>query len=407
LTPSRSEPAAIIRPDRANLFQKRHPWVFSGAIQYFEGSPTDGQIVALRDAAGQFYGRGYYNQRSQITVHVLTWEDQPIDQDFWRGYLQRAIQARRGEFERGDSPPAFRLINAESNGLPGLIVDRYGEWLVLQALTVGIDQRKAEIAALLMALIPDVRGVYERSDADVRAKEGLPPSVGLIQGEEPPALITIEEYGLRFQVDVRAGHKTGFYLDQRENRRILRESVREFRLEGGSVLNCFSYTGAFGAAAWAGGAGSVMQVDSSAEALVLAQQNMSLNGFAVRDQDFITGDVFRVLRNFREQGQQFDLIVLDPPKFASSKGQVERAARGYKDINWLAFQLIRPGGLLFTFSCSGLVDADLFQKIVFGALVDAHREASILRRLTAPPDHPVALTFPEGFYLKGLVCQVW
>ncbi|MCS6871756.1 MAG: class I SAM-dependent rRNA methyltransferase [Anaerolineae bacterium] len=400
-----SEATLRIRADRAKTLSRRHPWLYSGAVQAVEGAPRDGDLVTLRSAdSGAFLGRGYWNSRSQIAVRILTWHDEPITPDFWRARLQRAIGLRR---PLARFTTAYRLVNAESDGLPGLIVDQYGDWLVLQALTCGIDRRKHELAALLTELLPQIRGIYERSDVDVREKEGLPPSVGVLAGESPPQLLEIDESGCRYAVDIYRGQKTGFYLDQRENRAALADYLRTF-LPQAHVLNCFAYTGAFAVAALKGGdAAHVLNLDVSQDALALARHNYALNGLTPAEDAFLCGDVFEVLRRFRTEGRQFDCIVLDPPKFAHTQSQIERAARGYKDINLLAFQLLRSGGCLATFSCSGLVDADLFQKIVFGALEDSEREAQVVRRLSAGVDHPVALTFPEGFYLKGLLCRVW
>lgn len=401
-----SEPTLRIRADRAKTISRRHPWLFSGAVQAIEGSPQDGDLVTLRSADPQatFLGRGYWHSRSQIAVHILTWQDEPITPAFWQARLQRAIALRQ---PLRAVTTAYRLINAESDGLPGLIVDRYGDWLVLQALTYGIDRRKAELAAWLSALLPEIRGVYERSDVDVRDKEGLLPSVGVLAGESPPPLVEIEEAGCRYAVDIQRGHKTGFYLDQRENRALVAEYLRLF-LPQAQVLNCFAYTGGFAVSALKHGAAThVLNLEASADALALARHNYALNALQASDDAFLCGDVFQVLRQFRAQGRQFDCIILDPPKFAHTQRQIERAARGYKDINLLAFQLLRRGGCLVTFSCSGLIDADLFQKVVFGALEDSGREAQIVQRLSAGLDHPVALNFPEGFYLKGLLCRVW
>ncbi|HVO41804.1 MAG TPA: class I SAM-dependent rRNA methyltransferase [Aggregatilineales bacterium] len=400
-----TEPTIIVRRDREAMFEKRHPWVFSGAIHMVNGDPADGDLVALRTDGGSFLARGYWNHQSQISVHVLSWDDeQRIDDDFWRARLERAIDGRRRE---GGLPNACRLINAENDGLPGLIVDRYADWLVIQALTMGIDRRKQMIAKLLMDLLGPA-GIYERSDVDVRSKEGLPANTGLLAGKKPPALVEIDENGRHFLVDVFNGHKTGFYLDQRENRAALSNWLRfDPAAPDRVVLNCFSYTGGFAVYALDSMAHRVINVDSSAEALALAKRNVALNGFPAPDGDFVVADVFDKLRQYRADGERFDIIVLDPPKFAQNQRQIESACRGYKDINLLAFQLIKPGGLLLTFSCSGLVDADLFQKVVFGALADSKREAQIIARLFAGPDHPVALTFPEGAYLKGLMCRVW
>ena len=400
-------PTVFVKPNRDRPVRNRHPWVFSGAVARVEGDPADGDLVVVRSAEGEALAVGYWNSRSQIQVRLLTWEvDRPVDEAFWRVRLERALSGRAA-LASSTETTAYRLVNAESDGLPGLIVDRYGDWLVVQALTGGIECRKEMLAGLLADLLAP-RGVYERSDVDVRTKEGLPPTVGVLLGQEPPELIEVLEDGRRFLVDVRAGHKTGFYLDQRENRALLGALLRaDAGAAERQVLNAFAYTGGFAVHALGGGAGRVVNIDSAPEALALARRNVVLNGFAARDEDFIEANVFGALRAFRADGRQFDIIVLDPPKFAHTTRDIEAAARGYKDINLLAFQLLRPGGLLMTFSCSGSVSADLFQKVVFGALVDARREAQVLRHLGPGDDHPVALTFPEGAYLKGLLCRVW
>lgn len=405
-----SEPAVIVRPEREKAIQRRHPWLFSGAIKTVVGDPADGDIVVVRNERGDFLARGYWNSRSAIQVRLLSWNpDQVIDEAFWRERLQRALQGRHihNRLAGQGKMVAYRLVNAENDGLPGLVVDRYADWLVIQALTLGIEVRKSLIVDLLVELLSPA-GIYERSDVDVRAKEGLPNTTGLLAGDEPPELIEIDENGRRFLVDVRRGHKTGFYLDQRENREIIGDWFRwDEQASHREVLNAFAYTGGFAVYALGGLVRRVINVDSSAEALRLARRNIALNGYAVDEDDFIEGDVFSVLRYWRNEGRMFDLIILDPPKFAHSARLVESAARGYKDINLLAFQLLRPGGVLATFSCSGAVSADLFQKIVFAAAVDAGCDAQIIRWLSQASDHPVALTFPEGAYLKGLLCRVW
>lgn len=386
---------AILHASRLKTISRRHPWIYSGAIARVEGSPQAGEIMRLQSEKGDFLAWGMWSPTSSIRLRVLSWQDEPIDDAFWLRRLRESVQ-RRGEIPQGE---ARRLINAENDYLPGLIVDQYGEWLVLQALTVGMDSRKHRIAEMLAELL-NPRGIYERSDADVRQKEGLRPAVGVLWGAEPPPLLEITEQGYRFLVDVRAGHKTGFYLDQRENRRILAEHLPA----KARVLNAFCYTGGFAVYAYGAGAVEVLSVDVSRPALELADKNLALNGFP--DAPLLEADVFRFMRDCRDQGEKFDAVILDPPKFAQNVGQVESALRGYKDINLLAFHLLRVGGLLMTFSCSGLVETDLFRKVVFGALEDSGREAQVLRQLAAPPDHPVALTFPEGMYLKGLLCRV-
>ena len=391
----------LLRRGREKPVLNRHPWIFSGAIKRIEGEVTDGEVVVVVDYRGRFLAWGYLNRRSQITVRLLTWdEDEVIGEDFWRRRLERAFASRQALAD-DPSTDAYRLVNAESDLLPGLVLDRYGDYLVVQFLTLGIERWKAELVSLLADLLKP-RGIYERSDVEVRKKEGLAPVSDLLHGEEPPDLVEVTENGHRFLVDVKAGHKTGFYLDQRENRQKLARYCRDRE-----VLNCFAYTGAFAVYAAAAGAGRITNVESSAEALELARRNVALNGFADRDDEYVEGDVFQVLREYRDQGRTFDLIILDPPKFAYSQDQVKSACRGYKDINLLAMQLIALGGILFTFSCSGLVSPDLFQKVLFGASVDAARDVQIIEKLSQASDHPILLSFPESEYLKGFVCRVF
>ncbi len=388
------------RASAQRALQNRHPWLFGGAIARVEGQAQPGDLVEIVDGAGRPCGRGYYNPRSQIAVRILTWDpDEAIDAAFWRRRLEAAI-ARRAALPGLAETDACRLVHAESDGLPGLIVDRYGEWLVLQSLTAGIEQRKELLAALLMELLAP-KGIYERSDVDVRPREGLADAVGVLAGDAPPPQVGIVEHGRRFQVDLLRGHKTGFYLDQRENR----QRVAAY-CAGADVLNAFGYTGGFGVYAGTAGARRVVNLDSSAEALAAAEAHMALNGVPAERVETIAGDAFRVLRTMRDQARRFDVIILDPPKFAFSQAQVQSASRGYKDINLQALHLLRPGGILATFSCSGAIDEALFQKILFGASLDAGRQVRILERLGQAADHPVALTFPEGAYLKGFLCQV-
>ncbi len=393
--------AVVLKRGREKPVQQGHPWVFSGAIERIPPDAPDGSIVDLTDAGGTWLARGSLNRRSQMQVRLLTWaHDEAIDAAFWRRRIERAVSARAPL--RAESN-ALRLIFAENDYLPGLIVDQFGEYLVLQAGTLGIDQRKAMLAALLME-VTGARGVIERSELALRRQEGLPAAEGVLAGVAPAGPVEIHEHGCRFLVDVAHGQKTGFYMDQRDNRRRTAAYCTGKRL-----LNAFSYTGAFAVHALAAGAAHVTNVDSSIEALEGAEANLRLNGHdpeAVSEN--IAGDVFEVLRDWSRDpdGPRFDVVVLDPPKFAQSQAQVARALRGYKDINLHALRLLSPGGVLVTFSCSGLVSADLFQKVVFGAAVDAPRAVQILEWLRQDRDHPVAITFPEGEYLKGLVCRV-
>lgn len=390
-------PSLILKPGREKSVLRRHPWVFSGAVQRVDEEPASGGTLDVLSSNGDFLARASYSPHSQIRARVWTFNDEPVDKDFFYRRIKSAIHARDTWHLTPDTS-AFRLIHAESDGIPGLIVDRYADVLVLQSLTAGSEYWKETIADILLEET-GLQTIYERSDVDVRELEGLTPSVGTLRGSTIHSPLTIVEYGLKFLVDIEHGHKTGFYLDQRINRYRVGELARDR-----DVLNCFCYTGGFTVHALAGGAKSVASVDSSAEALALGRENVSLNGLPVERSEWIEADVFQMLRKFRDQNRSFDLIILDPPKFASTVAQVEKAARGYKDINLLAFKLLRPNGILVTFSCSGGVDAALFQKIVAGAALDAGVDAQIIEHLSQSPGHPVALNFPEGAYLKGLVC---
>lgn len=391
-----------LKRGREKPVENRHPWIFSGAVEAVHGDPEPGDLVAVVDSRDRWLATAYYNARSQIRARILSWEaDDVIDEAWWYARLRAAIEQRLAlQFEPDTT--AYRLVNAEADFLPGLVVDRYADYLVLQALTMGIERRKAMLASALSELT-GAAGIVERSDVDVREKESLPTTRGLLAGEQPPPSVEIREHGLRFLVNLMEGHKTGLYLDQRENRALLGQP--RF-VSGKELLNVFAYTGGFAVHAAAGGAGPITNVDSSVAVLEQAERNLAQNGFDRPGDEYLAGDAFEVLRHYRDTGRQFDVIILDPPKFAHSQRDVQPACRGYKDLNWLAFRLLRPGGLLATFSCSGLVDADLFQKVVFGAAVDAGRDAQILFRLGQAPDHPILLTFPESAYLKGLLLRV-
>lgn len=392
--------SVILKASREKSLQHRHPWIFSGAISKIKGHAEPGETVDISASDGTHFGRGAYSPHSQIAVRVWTFNpDETVSPEFFRSRLERAIRSRSHLLSL-PGPAACRLVNSESDGVPGLIADIYGEFIVCQFLSAGAEYWKQTIVSLLDELLP-CKGIYERSDADVRSKEGLPEQTGILSGQEPPERIEIREGEYRFLVDVRRGHKTGFYLDQRDNR-----ACSAFYAQGADVLNCFAYTGGFAVAALAGGASRVTNIEASADALALAQKNIKLNGFSTERVENVEGNVFGVLRQYRNEERQFDLIILDPPKFVESRSQLERASRGYKDINLLAFKLLRPGGILFTFSCSGLMHRDLFQKIVADAALDAGQDAQIIQWLAQASDHPTALNFPEGSYLKGLVCRV-
>jgi 23S rRNA (cytosine1962-C5)-methyltransferase len=389
-----------LKRGRERSVNLRHPWIFSGAIDRVDGDPQPGDTVDVSDHEGAWLAKGAYSPFSSIRTRIWTWDtDERIDEGFFERRIDAAVDVRSG-LRDDPSVNAYREIFAESDGLPGLIVDRYVDLRVVQFLTAGAEFWRDAIISILAAT-GKCTGIYERSDSEMREKEGLPQRTRASFGDEPSAETIILENGLQFIVDVREGQKTGFYLDQRENRRVVRSLVR-----GKEVLDCFCYTGGFTVSALAGEAKRVVSVDSSESALALARRNVSLNGFSADDCEWIRGDVFAELRAFRDRGASFDVIILDPPRFAPTASTKERAARAYKDINLLAFKLLRQRGTLITFSCSGGVSPALFEKIVAGAAVDAAISAQIVKWLSQPEDHPVSLHFPEGRYLKGLVCRL-
>ena len=384
-----------LKPGREKSLRQRHPWIFSGAIDWVEGTPALGATVVVNSDEGAFLATAAWSPESQIRARVWSFDARDaIDATFLDHRVHRALRARDSMLDAGHT--ACRLVHGESDGLPGFIADRYGDVVVVQFASAGAEAwREALIAALQAASGCSV--VFERSDAEVRTLEGLLPRVGLLAGTLPER-VTLVEDTLAYRVDVAHGQKTGFYLDQRDNRRRIRELTRDR-----DVLNCFCYTGGFSIAALAGGARSTLSIDSSAEALALAALHVSDNGLYAARAEWREADVFTELRKLRDGARSFDLIVLDPPKFAPTAHHVEKATRAYKDVNLLALKLLRPGGLLATFSCSGGLSADLFQKVVAGAALDARADAAIVGRFGASADHPVALDFPEGDYLKGLL----
>ena len=392
-----------LRRGREKPVINRHPWVFSGAIHRMEGDPAPGDLVDVLDSNGRWLATAYYNRNSQIRGRIISWQEgEAIDEAFWRRKLERAILGRQ-LLPLHPHTDAYRLINTEADGVPGLIVDKYGDYLVLQAMTLGIDLRKQMLADLLHEMVRPL-GIIERSQGLMRRKEGLKDVAAVLTGHAPPPLITIRENNFPFGVNLMDGQKTGFYLDQRENRAILGQP---YLVEGKEVLNMFAYTGGFAVYTATAGAKAITNVDISAEALTMAEQNV-LSAVGERPQDeYLVGDAFAVLRDYRDTGRQFDVVILDPPKFVQTSQEIDRATRGYKDINWLGMRLLRPGGVLATFSCSGLVSADLFQKVVFGAAVDAGRDVQIIQHLWQSADHPISLTVPESAYLKGFLCRVW
>lgn len=388
-----------LKPGREKSVLQRHPWIFSGAIADVKGQPESGETVEILSAGGQWLARAAYSPASNIRARIWSWnEDEAIGEEFFFKRVKGAVEARR-MLNDLTSSTACRLAHAESDGLPGVTADRYADFLVVQLLTAGAERWRTAILRAFLE-VTGMHNIYERSDVDVRRLEGLELCRGILSGDQPPERVEIVEDGLRFWVDLCGGQKTGFYLDQRSNRKRLRELV-----SGKRVLNCFCYTGAFTVSALAGDALEVYSIDSSGTALALAEKNIALNELPAERARWEEANVFQALRALRDRAEAFDAVVLDPPKFAPTTAQSEKAARAYKDINLLAFKLLRPGGLLFTFSCSGGISMELFQKIVADAALDAGVDACILERLFQGADHPVALHFPEGAYLKGLICQ--
>jgi 23S rRNA (cytosine1962-C5)-methyltransferase len=397
-TATRDEPVLQLKPGREKSLRQRHPWLFSGAIAAVRGAPAAGTTVAVVAADGTTLARAAFSPSSQIRARVWSFDPHAvIDAAFLRRRIERAAAARAALLDEAHT--GCRLVHGESDGLPGVVADRYGEVVVVQLSSAGAEcWRDAIVDAL--ALLPGVQCVFERSDVDVRKLEGLAPRVGVARGELPVP-VTLREGGLAYRIDVAAGQKTGFYLDQRDNRRTLRTLAA-----GKHVLNVFCYSGAFTLAALAGGAADVLSIDSSAAALAQARANLAANPAldAARAQ-WHEADAFAALRKLRDAGRAFDLVIVDPPKFAPTAAHAARAARAYKDVNLWAFKLLREGGLLATFSCSGGIDVELFRKIVAGAALDAGADAAVVGRFGAGADHPVALAFPEGDYLKGLLIR--
>jgi 23S rRNA (cytosine1962-C5)-methyltransferase len=392
-------PSIVLNPGREKSVINRHPWIFENSIQKVHDSPEIGESVDILTSNGEWLARGAISPHSKIRIRIWTWDvTEKVDTDF---FYKRIVRCK--EYREYLTPwinsTAFRLVYAEADDIPGLIVDKYAETLVVQCLSAGVERWREEVFNILED-ITGIHQIYERSDVDIRGLEGLECRKGQVLGNSIENPIIITENNIKFSVDFIDGQKTGFYLDQRENRsKIIKYA------EDREILDCFSYTGGFTLASLAGGAKSITAVDESQSAHDIACTNVNLNGFSAEKVERLNGDVFKVLRDFRDRRKLFDMIILDPPKFAPTISQVGRATRGYKDINLLALKLLRPGGILVTFSCSGGVNAALFQKIVSGAALDASVHAQIVERLSQSPDHPVAINFPESEYLKGLVIR--
>ncbi|HEY0210009.1 23S rRNA (cytosine(1962)-C(5))-methyltransferase RlmI [Acerihabitans sp.] len=385
---------------REKSLLRRHPWIFSGAVHRLEGKPQSGETIDICDDKGKWLARAAYSPSSQIRARVWTFvADEEIDVEFFVRRLNVA-QGFRDVLAARDGLDAYRLIAGESDGLPGVTIDRYGRFFVLQLLSAGAEYHRPTLTLALQRCYPD-GAIYDRSDVAVRKKEGLELASGVIVGDTPPELLAIREHDMAILVDITQGHKTGFYLDQRDSRLAARKYAA-----GRRVLNCFSYTGAFSVSVLLGGCAQVTSVDTSQHVLDIAKSNIELNHLDVAKAEFVREDVFQLLRKYREQGRQFDMIIMDPPKFVENKNQLASACRGYKDINMLAMQLLAPEGILLTFSCSGLMTTDLFQKIIADAALDAHRDMQFIEQFRQAADHPVMAPYPEGLYLKGFACRV-
>lgn len=390
----------VLAPGREKSLLRRHVWIFSGAIAEVEGEAAPGDTVAVVDSKRRFLARAAWSPASQLSARVWTFDPkEEIDDAFFRRRIAAAVEYRK--FLKLDAPEGgCRLVHSEGDALPGLVVDRYGEFLVVQFLSAGVERFRAEIVAALQE-ITGAKGIYERSDSSVRAKEGLAERKGLLAGVEPPNPVVIVENGAKYAVDVRHGQKSGFYFDQRDSRAAVAALSA-----GKRVLNAFSYTGGFGVAALLAGAERVVNIDSSAPALKLARHNMEMNRIAPERYETVEADVFTELRRLTEAGEKFDLVILDPPKFIESRAALVKGCRAYQNIARLGFGLLVPGGVLVNFSCSGLMTSELFQKITADAAIDAGVAGKFIRRLEQSPDHPTSTAVPEGFYLKGLATRI-
>lgn len=394
-------PAIYLVKGRDKALRRKHPWVFSRGISKVEGEPELGQTVDVFAHDGKWLAKAAYSPHSQIRARVWSFEKQNIDKHFFVQRIRDAHLLRQDIIDR-DGLTGYRLIAAESDGLPGITIDKYQNYLVCQLLSAGAEFHKQTLVEALLEVFPECH-IYERSDVAVRKKEGLKEVTGVLHGEEPPKSVVIEENGVKISVDIVGGHKTGFYLDQKDSRQQAIKYVKNKE-----VLNCFSYTGGFGLYALKGEAKRVINADVSQPALDTAKYNAELNEFDISKKRavFLNADVFKLLREYRDQGTKFDVVIMDPPKFVSSKNNLTSGANGYKDINMLAMQILKPGGTLLTYSCSGLMSSDLFQKVIADAAVDSGRQVKFIERFEQAADHPTDSAYPEGFYLKGFACKV-
>lgn len=390
----------VLNKGKEKAVLQKHPWVFSGALAQIKGKPANGDLVKVLDAKNQFLAYGYYNAESRVAVRLLSWDENEVpDESWWRMRVQNAIKARESLLTKETN--TCRLIFSEADYLPGLIADQYGDYLSLQVLTSGIENVKPIILDELQKLT-GVKGIFDKSDEKARAHDGLQETEGLLWGSLPPDFVEVKENGIKYHINIKEGQKSGFYCDQRANRKILAAYAKDKK-----VLDCFSYSGGFSLNALKNGAAKVVSVDSSALAVETLKKNILLNKFDAAKSEAIQNDVNKQLRLFKEQNEKFDIVILDPPKYAPSRSALDRAARAYKDLNRLGMQVLEKGGLLATFSCSGAVDIDTFKQIIAWAALDAGKEVQIIHQFTQPEDHPIRISFPEGEYLKGLLCRVY
>ena len=389
-----------LKKGKEKAVKQLHPWVFSGAIDQVKGSPENGDIVMVTDNNNDFLAYGFFNDKSRVAVRLLEWNlETEINEGWWRKKIATAVKHREHLYTENTN--TYRLIFSEADFIPGLIVDRYADFLSVQILTSGVERIKHIILDELQKLL-DLKGIFDRSDASARAHEGLEASSGgILSGLEPPEFVTVKENGIFYHVNIVEGQKSGFYCDQRDNRKLVAEHSK-----GKKVLDCFSYSGGFSLNAFRAGASEVVSVDSSALALETLKRNVEINSFNNIPHRLIQSDVNKQLRTFREAGEKFNLIILDPPKYAPTRSALTKASRAYKDLNRLALLLLEEGGLLATFSCSGAVDMSMFKQILAWAALDAGKEVQFIEQFAQPADHPVRSSFPEGEYLKGLLCRV-
>lgn len=390
----------VLKKGKEKAVLQRHPWVFSGALQDIKGKPNNGDLVSVHAFDNSFLAYGHYNKESRVAVRLLSWDESVLPNEQWyRKRLQVAVKAREHLLTDGNN--ACRLVFSESDYLPGLIVDKYGDYLAVQILTSGTEEMKSVILDELLKLT-GAKGIFDKSDSSARAHDGLNGGNELLAGSLPPDFVEVKENGIKYHINIIEGQKSGFYCDQRFNRDLLAGYAKNAK-----VLDCFSYSGGFALNAMRSGAKEVVCVDSSALAIETLNKNLSLNGFESIAHQAIQSDVNKQLRVFKEAGETFDIVILDPPKYAPSRSALTKASRAYKDLNRLGMQLLKEGGLLATFSCSGAVDIDTFKQIVAWAALDAGKEVQIIYQFTQPEDHPIRVSFPEGEYLKGLLCRVF